>query len=156
MPKCFMNVLKDYSSNRLPFICSFQDYYRSLFPISQSGYQPIFYGEVGEVPGVTQDFFIHLAVLVAGLYGLPPRPLSGVVSGMFSILEFLTHSVASLLFSEASLSLLCASSSSYSLTLSGIMSSAFVSSCTWMPCSSTQLPRTSRTSANGWNFFLLM
>src|SRR6266581_3038931 len=26
--------------------------------------------EVGEVPGVTQDFFIHLAILVARLYGL--------------------------------------------------------------------------------------
>src|SRR6266705_3091874 len=70
MPKCFMNVLEDYSLNQLPFICSFQDYYRSSFPISQSGYQPIFYGEVGEVPGVTQDFFVHPAILVARLYGL--------------------------------------------------------------------------------------
>src|SRR6266705_1442440 len=56
---------------------------------------------------------------------LPPRPLSGVVSEMFSVLEFLACSVVSLLFSEASLSLLCASSSSYSSTLLGIVISMY-------------------------------
>src|SRR6266581_6541060 len=32
-----------YSLNQLPFVCFFQDYYRSSFPISQSGYQPVFF-----------------------------------------------------------------------------------------------------------------
>src|SRR6266581_3698471 len=118
-------------------------------PFPDQVINPFSMEKLGKFLGLPRIFFVHPVVLV-------PRLLSGVVSETFSILEFLVHSVASLLFSEASLSLLCASSSSYSLTLSGIMSSAFVSSCTWMPCSSTQLPRTSRTSANGWNFFLLM
>jgi hypothetical protein len=65
-----MNVFKDYSSNRLPFIGSLWDYYGSSFPFPGPGYQPVFNGEVGEVPGVPQDFHVHPALLVSGFDGL--------------------------------------------------------------------------------------
>src|SRR6266581_8756203 len=41
-----------YSSNGLPLVVPFWNYYLGHPSFSKSGYQPIFYGEVFEVPGI--------------------------------------------------------------------------------------------------------
>jgi hypothetical protein len=52
MSKDFMDVFEDYSSNGLPLVVPFWNYYLGRPSFSKLGYQPIFYGEVFEVSGI--------------------------------------------------------------------------------------------------------